>query len=424
MRLLPINQIGSSPESSLRRQLRHDFVRKTLRNHLTNPYRFMTKTRLRLPRRSLFQGRIPIIFPFFYNTIGCLRQMTGNSSNSRRMAFLFPDPIVKPAGMPSGFLMSMHTDSICRLNESPFQVSVGIGPKAAISHLAAACMDSGSSSRISGKARRLRESVNISHLIGDYYCQEKSDPGYRHKKFNLSSIFKNLLHSFLDTINFLLDRIKFLQKTPGCKFRLGGKFFNMLFKPGSVFLAKYVAHPIESMKRVFRQNRVNSILYPGSRIGKNHPGSTQVSTVSKIRRGNPDFRQSAVALQCVEPMSIKSVGFIDHSHHQLGFAGMNQGRIHPRFLDLIHDPIPAADSLHRYRRSLGIFVKKLLNRSSNMRYSRFGNNSAFPVFDQRKRISFMGVKCYNFHGAPPFGFYTRFWFLCRLYICTRRRAFI
>jgi len=48
-------------------------------------------------------------------------------------------------------------------------------------------------------------------------------------------------------------------------------------------------------------------------------------------------------------MYIETISLVDHSHHELRFAGMNQLRDQAGLLDLVNDPVPVAGGLNCYR---------------------------------------------------------------------------
>ena len=48
-------------------------------------------------------------------------------------------------------------------------------------------------------------------------------------------------------------------------------------------------------------------------------------------------------------MHVQLVGLVEHPHHQLGLPWVHQQRPKARLLDLLHDPIPTAQRLHRHR---------------------------------------------------------------------------
>src|SRR5262249_1108517 len=63
----------------------------------------------------------------------------------------------------------------------------------------------------------------------------------------------------------------------------------------------------------------------------------------------------------------ESVRLVDLAHHQLRLARMHEPGKAARRLDLVDDPVPVADRLHRYRRSSLTPLEKLPQGSALMR---------------------------------------------------------
>jgi hypothetical protein len=84
-----------SPDSYLRRLLRHDDVPKRCRNHLSSlQERLSRSSRLPLRGRNRMLFRFPIRFSLCQDPIGSLRQMPSYRANRLLMTLPLTDPLV------------------------------------------------------------------------------------------------------------------------------------------------------------------------------------------------------------------------------------------------------------------------------------------------------------------------------------------
>jgi len=92
----------------------------------------------------------------------------------------------------------------------------------------------------------------------------------------------------------------------------------------------------------------------------------RVALVPQRAGRNPDRRQRAVLLQPVQPPDVEPIGLVDLPHHQLRLAGVHELGHAARGLDLVDDPIPVADRLHRHGRSPLATFQELAQRAAVM----------------------------------------------------------
>ena len=99
---------------------------------------------------------------------------------------------------------------------------------------------------------------------------------------------------------------------------------------------------------------------------QHHPSPRQVALVPELPGRNPNRGQRARARQPVQPPGVERVRFVDLPHHELRLAGMHELGHTARRLDLVDDPVPVADRLHRDRGPALTPLEKLLERPALM----------------------------------------------------------
>jgi len=122
-----------------------------------------------------------------------------------------------------------------------------------------------------------------------------------------------------------------------------------------------------------------------SRWSRSSPGGIQ--TVGRV----------AVALELIEPADVELIGLVDRAHHQFCLAGVHELGHAAGRLNLVDDPIPIADRLHRDRGARFTSRQKLLERSALMREPLFADELTVRPSHRRQGVMFVGIERDIFH---------------------------
>jgi len=126
------------------------------------------------------------------------------------MTFSLPDAFVEYGDVlrpPSG-MAALTNDDVGGLDESPFQVLVGLLPQSSVAGLAAAGIDCWNSSGIASEMSRRVKAIHGAHLAFDHDRQDVGYAGKRFEKLDVGGDFNPLLDALFKLNDLALNMIQ------------------------------------------------------------------------------------------------------------------------------------------------------------------------------------------------------------------------
>ena len=216
---------------------------------------------------------------------------------------------------------------------------------------------------------------DVPHLEGDHDGEREPHSGQREQPLDRRRRFEHGLDPLLEPAHLAVQTLDLLEQSLGRVRRVGRQAIEALPQEGPAAHAEEIAH-LDVVEGVLRQGGVNPILELRALPDQHHPSPRQVALVPELAGRNPDRGQRARSLQPVQPPGVELVRLVDLPHHELRLARMHELGHTARRLDLVDDPVPVADRLHRDRGPVLTPLEKLLERPALMGNPLFPNEPA------------------------------------------------
>jgi len=187
------------------------------------------------------------------------------------MTFSLPDAFVEYGdvlGPPSG-MAALTNDDVGGLDESPFEVLVGLLSEPSVAGLAAAGFDCWNSSSIASEMSRRRKAIHGAHLAFDHDRQDVGHAGKRFEKLDVGGDFNPLLDALFEFFDLALNMIQcnqVLLHTALRFWRKGSAGFREFRPP---FRGKDIAVGVQG-EGILGQSGMHAVLEGSALFGERH----------------------------------------------------------------------------------------------------------------------------------------------------------
>src|SRR6266699_1503858 len=369
---------GSFPLISSPSQ-RHEFVRPVCRIHPSSLTGFMRGSRLHRLRAALSQRRVYIVFLPAQDVKSRFRQVSSYRANRLGMAFALLEPPIQVTDVPFRPSLVVQSHDVGRFHKRPTQIAVDVRPQPAKTKFVPAGMDPRCRARIAGQMLGARKTAHLSNLEGDTGPENQSEPSQAFQALYLGGDFQQVAQAFLALADLFLQHVQLLEQLLTDPLGLFRQPRQQLRPLASGPRAEGIA-AVPDRQSILGQGRLESVLQSSALSDQNQTRAGQFPLVAQLRRRNPHRGQGPVALKPVQAVDIQFVGFVDQTHHQLGFAGMHQLRFQSRLFNFADDPIPVAGGFNSDVGSALTVAQTSANRSRLMGDSELDRSCCLPVF--------------------------------------------
>ena len=272
--------------------------------------------------------------------------MTGDGADRNGMAFASAGALVEHGNVLAvpEVVPSLHDDDISSLDESPFQVVVGLFDHPPVAVLSAAALDLWDGAGVAGQVACSREAVNGPDFERDDSGEDGPYTGQGLDQLHAFGELDPLLDSDFQAVDMPLDKSEKLEFLVHAVTGLLGQGVDQLEQLWAPFGCVDVAGGAQG-EGVLGQGGVHAVFERGAHLGEGHAGAGQLTRIADLAGGDPDRGQRAQVLEGGETRRVELVGLVDTAHHLLGVESVGHSGDTTSGFDLIDDPVPISDTL-------------------------------------------------------------------------------